>query len=171
MAKLNWVKELKWKENAIEMNLPGGNGGGIWWTCRGCNGGRVVSVSAGFGGSGIGGSDIRIEFDFGGFGGLGGGFEIWCFAILWILPFSGIYHFMEITIRVNISWFLYMLYALRGLLYVFAHSFVRSCVCLFASSFIMKFVEYHNVLSPFVNLIIRSNQNGLLEIRRGKQLL
>lgn len=99
-------KELKWsKINRIE--LPGGNGGGIWWTCLGCNGGRAVSVSASFGGSGIGGSDIRIEFDFGGFGGLGGGFE-WCFAIVWILPFSGIYHFMEITIPVYISWFLYM---------------------------------------------------------------
>lgn len=86
------------------IQLPGGNGGGIWCACLGCKGGRVVSLSASCGDSDIGASDIRIEFDFcGGFGGLGGGFE-WCFAILWILPFYGIYHFMEITILVNISW-------------------------------------------------------------------
>lgn len=88
------------------IKLPGGNGGGIWWACLGCKGGRVVSVSASFDACGwwsdIGGSDIRIEFDFGGFGGLGGGFE-WCFAILWNLPFYGIYHAMEITIPIILS--------------------------------------------------------------------
>lgn len=88
--------------------VPGGNGGGIWWACRGCKGGRGVSLSTSFDacGSDICASDKRIEFDFGGFGGLGGGFE-WCFAILWNLPFYGIYHFMEITITSNQSCWLH----------------------------------------------------------------